>query len=203
MVDSLVLVATPATRKFSITMHGALLFSDGISRLRRTLTGISAAAVVAGIGAITLAAPAPAPKSGAKTSTPSFQSAPVATRKTPPTLANVAYGSHPRQVLDFWKVDSTRPTPLLLFIHGGGWVSSDKQDAHGYGSLARYLKAGISVVSINYRYTTLAHQAGVMPPVQWPLQDAARALQFVRSKAAEWNIDKARTFSSEGGSCTR
>src|ERR1700740_2353721 len=36
-----------------------------------------------------------------------------------PTQANVAYGTHPKQVLDFWKAESDRPTPLLFFIHGG------------------------------------------------------------------------------------
>ncbi len=32
-----------------------------------------------------------------------------------PTLANVAYGTHERQVLDFWKAESTQPTPLLFY----------------------------------------------------------------------------------------
>ena len=42
------------------------------------------------------------------------------------------------------------------------------------------------------------------PPVEWPLHDAARALQFVRSKAAEWNIDKQRIGASGGsaGACS-
>ena len=40
--------------------------------------------------------------------------------------------------------------------------------------------------------------AGISPPVKWPLEDAARALQFVRSKAAEWNIDKTRIGASGG-----
>jgi acetyl esterase/lipase len=46
--------------------------------------------------------------------------------------------------------------------------------------------------------------AGVKPPVEWPLHDAARALQFVRSKAAEWDIDKARIGASGGsaGACS-
>ena len=38
-----------------------------------------------------------------------------------PTEAEVSYGMHPKQVLSFWKVDSEKPTPLLFFIHGGGW----------------------------------------------------------------------------------
>ena len=118
-----------------------------------------------------------------------------------PTLANVAYGEHPRQVLDLWKADSAKPTPLLFFIHGGGWLNGDKARV---ANLEKYLAAGISVVSINYRYVSQAHAAGVKPPVQWPLQDAARALQFVRSKAGEWNIDKARIGASGGsaGACS-
>jgi len=121
--------------------------------------------------------------------------------KLPPTLANVAYGEHERQVLDFYKAESSRPTPLLFFIHGGGWVSGDKS---GVANLDKYLAARISVVSINYRYSTQAQAAGVKPPVQWPLHDAARALQFVRSKAGEWNIDKPRIAASGGsaGACS-
>src|SRR5581483_6767699 len=107
----------------------------------------------------------------------------------PPTLQNIHYGDHERQVLDFYKAESDKPTPLLFFIHGGGWVAGDKKNP---GSLKQCLAAGISVVSINYRYSWQAQLAGVKPPVEAPLHDAARALQFVRSKAGEWNIDKKR-----------
>lgn len=130
---------------------------------------------------------------------------PKAAAKTPPqrrpTLANVAYGPHERQVLDFYKAESSRPTPLLFHIHGGGWVAGDKA---GVGQLDKYLAAGISVVSINYRYSTQAQLAGVKPPVAWPLHDAARALQLVRSKAGEWNLDKKRIGASGGsaGACS-
>ena len=47
------------------------------------------------------------------------------------------------------------------------------------------LKEGISVVAISYRLLQYARE--VDPPVKAPLHDAARALQFVRSKAREWN----------------
>lgn len=137
----------------------------------------------------------------AQTPTPAAKPAPKPTR--PPTVANVAYGTHERQVLDFYKAESAKPTPLLFFIHGGGWVAGDKANP-GSGGLEAYLAAGISVVSINYRYSWQAQRAGVMPPVQWPLEDAARALQFVRSKAGEWNIDKQRIGASGGsaGACS-
>ncbi|MBI5692165.1 MAG: alpha/beta hydrolase [Verrucomicrobia bacterium] len=119
----------------------------------------------------------------------------------PATLANIAYGSHERQVLDFWKAESPRPTPLVFHIHGGGWVTGDKARV---SHLEDYLAAGISVVSINYRYVTQAILAGVKPPVQWPLHDAARALQFVRSQAAAWNIDPVRIGATGGsaGACS-
>jgi acetyl esterase/lipase len=118
-----------------------------------------------------------------------------------PSEADVRYGTHARQVLDFWRAPATVPTPLVFHIHGGGWVNGDKARV---AALERYLAAGISVVSINYRFVTQAIDAGVKPPVQWPLEDAARALQFVRSKAAEWNLDKARIGATGGsaGACS-
>ncbi len=106
-----------------------------------------------------------------------------------PTLANVAYGKHEKQVLDFWKANGDQPTPLLFFIHGGGWMGGDKANPD---FLANCLGAGISVVSINYRLIPDAIASGVTPPVKACLEDAARALQFVRSKAGEWNIEKTR-----------
>jgi acetyl esterase/lipase len=120
-----------------------------------------------------------------------------------PTMANVPYGTHERQVLDFYQVKSDKPTPLLFFIHGGGWVNGDKVGRSG-PSMKAILAAGISVVSINYRYTYQAQLDGVKPPVKAPLEDAARALQFVRSKAKEWNIDKQRIGASGGsaGACS-
>jgi acetyl esterase/lipase len=118
-----------------------------------------------------------------------------------PTLANVAYGSHPKQVFDFWKAESAKPTPLLFYIHGGGWMGGSKERVSG---VADYLKAGISVVSVEYRFIPEATADKVVPPVKGPLHDAARALQFVRSKAAEWNIDKKRIGASGGsaGACS-
>lgn len=119
--------------------------------------------------------------------------------KNPPkTVADFKYGPHERNVLDFWQAKSDKPTPLLFYIHGGGWMGGDKAGI----AVEPYLKEGISVVSINYRYISQAQD--VVPPVKAPLTDAARALQFVRSKAGEWNIDKTRIAASGGsaGACS-
>ena len=119
-----------------------------------------------------------------------------------PTLSEIAYGDHDRHVLDFWKAPSDQPTPLVFVIHGGGWAGGSKERLHRFVDAAALLKEGISVVAINYRL--MKHARDVEPPVKAPLQDAARALQFVRSKAEEWNIDQERIAAagSSAGACS-
>jgi acetyl esterase/lipase len=117
----------------------------------------------------------------------------------PKQLLDVAYGTHPRQVLDFYQAKSDKPTPVVFYIHGGGWQGGDKKT-----NPKAFLDKGISVVAINYRYVKNGVEDKVEPPVKASLGDAARALQFVRSKAAEWNLDKIRIGATGGsaGACT-
>jgi acetyl esterase/lipase len=121
-----------------------------------------------------------------------------------PTLAEVRYGTHERQVLDFWRAPSATPTPLVFVIHGGGWQGGEKERVDRFVDVAALLKAGISVVAINYRLIRHAEAENVVPPVRAPLQDAARALQFVRSQAATWNLDRVRIGAAGGsaGACS-
>jgi acetyl esterase/lipase len=117
----------------------------------------------------------------------------------PKPLLNVPYGTHPRQVLDFYQARSDKPTPVVFYIHGGGWQGGDKKI-----NPQRFLDKGISVVAINYRYVKQGVEEKIEPPVKAPLMDAARALQFVRSKAGEWNLDKKRIGATGGsaGGCS-
>ena len=117
-----------------------------------------------------------------------------------PTVSEIAYGKHDRNVLDFWKAESDSPTPVAFVIHGGGWRGGSKERLDRFADPNALLKAGISVVAINYRYVTSTEK----PPVKAPLHDAARALQFVRSKAKEWNLDKKRIGAAGGsaGACS-
>src|SRR5262245_51968576 len=105
---------------------------------------------------------------------------PLPVPPVPPTAAKVAYGTHERQVLDFWQAKSEKPTPLVLYIHGGGWRGGGKSSVAGM--LKQCLDAGVSVAAINYRYVQNGVEQKVEPPVKAPLEDAAHALQFIRSK---------------------
>ena len=121
-----------------------------------------------------------------------------------PTLANVRYGPHERHVLDFWRAASATPTPVVFVIHGGGWQGGEKERVNKFVNVEGLLAQGISVVAINYRFIKHAEAEGVTPPVKAPLHDAARALQFVRSKAKEWNLDQSRIGAAGGsaGACS-
>jgi acetyl esterase/lipase len=137
------------------------------------------------------------------------KAAPRAARKAPPprmepTVADYAYAKDSeRQKFDFFQAKSDKPTPVVLLIHGGGWMNGDKT-GYGTSAIQPYLDAGISVAAINYRFILQAMEDKVEPPVKGCLHDAARALQTIRSKAKEWNIDPKRVGATGGsaGACT-
>lgn len=128
----------------------------------------------------------------------------VPPKRPEPTVANYKYGNDSeRQVFDFWQAKSDTPTPVVLLIHGGGWVNGDKS---GYGAnmIQPFLDEGISVAAVNYRFIAQAMEQKIEPPVQACLHDAARALQTIRAKAKEWHIDPTRIGATGGsaGACT-
>lgn len=116
-------------------------------------------------------------------------------KKLVPTHANVSYGSDTMNVLDFWQAEGDGPRPLLVYIHGGGWIGGDKKRPEAL--IRPFLEKGISYAAINYRLTGKAS----LPA---PVHDAARAIQFIRSKANAWNIKKSRIALTGGsaGACT-
>lgn len=127
-----------------------------------------------------------------------------AVERPEPTAADYKYGTdHERQRFDFWQAESKQPTPLVLLIHGGGWRGGDKT-GFGTSAIQPFLDEGISVAAINYRFIEQAMEQNVEPPVKACLYDAARALQTLRSKAKEWNLDPKRVGAtgSSAGACT-
>jgi acetyl esterase/lipase len=108
----------------------------------------------------------------------------------PPTHPDVKYGPHDRNVMDVWLAKSDKPTPVLVSIHGGGFSGGNKSIS---GDLLRQcLDSSISAVAITYRLSGEAKA-----PAQF--LDSARAIQFIRHKAKEWNLDPKR-IAATGGS---
>ncbi len=103
--------------------------------------------------------------------------------QTTPTVKDLAYGPHPRNVLDFYQARSDKPTPLVIYIHGGGFVGGNKESIQP-AMIKMAHQAGVSVASLHYRFVN-----GTDTIFPAPQLDCARAVQFLRSKAKEWNID--------------
>ncbi len=112
---------------------------------------------------------------------------PVANNGVAATGVNVHYGDHPRNVFDFWQASGDQPSPLVIFIHGGGFRRGDKALLYDSSTLVKLLDAGISVAGINYRF---AHQSA--DGTVGSLHDVARAVQYFRFHAAKYNIDPSR-----------
>ena len=123
---------------------------------------------------------------------PAASAGPLRGPKIVPTHTGIAYGDHDAHRLDLWLADSERPMPLLVYIHGGGFRMGSRSGGVPYGLVQRCLDAGIACASLDYRLS------GVAPyPAQ--MHDCARAVQFLRANAAQWNLDPER-IAATGGS---
>jgi len=114
------------------------------------------------------------------------------------------------------KLDLCRPTgtglpallPGLIVIHGGGFTSGDKSDFNQVKWCQTYAARGYVVVSINYRLTgdnpsaeTGAGDNAILQgrAMNAAVQDAAKAMRWLRANAAAYHIDPTR-IAIEGSS---
>ncbi|MDW3646581.1 MAG: alpha/beta hydrolase [Bacteroidia bacterium] len=110
--------------------------------------------------------------------------------------ADLSYGAFPENTFDIFLPKVSGPTPLIVFIHGGGFTGGDKDIVYNAASanaarnlpeeIRKYIDAGIAFATINYRLLDDRDQEGVLKP----LGDSRRCLQYIRSIAASLNIDK-------------
>ncbi len=109
---------------------------------------------------------------------------------------NVSYGEGERNLFDIYLPDCDAPTPLVLYIHGGGFTGGNKSSGHSNEAQIRtLLQSCVAFATINYTLlkvpsaaegtSSIAAQGGVLPS----LQDTARALQFMRYHFASLNLD--------------
>lgn len=110
------------------------------------------------------------------------------------TFENEKYGDHERNTFDLWLAASDKPTPLVVYIHGGGFVGGDKSRYYDSEDWLRFLKAGVSVATINYRFMN-------EPPygILGSMNDAKRFVQYIRYHSEKYQIDKTR-IACTGGS---
>ena len=104
----------------------------------------------------------------------------------------LSYGTHERNTLDLWQAAGNEPHALLIYIHGGSWTGADKSQIAGRVDIEAWRVKGVSVASIDYRYSTDA----ILPA---PVHDAVHAVQFLKYKAQELKLDSSR-FVLQGGS---
>jgi acetyl esterase len=99
------------------------------------------------------------------------------------------YGEHLRHVLDVYlpaeQEAAGLPKPVLIFLHGGGFIRGDKADRANTGCF--FAANGVITVVPNYR---------LGPDSQWPAgaEDAAAVFAWVRAHAAELGADPGRIF---------
>jgi acetyl esterase/lipase len=83
----------------------------------------------------------------------------------------------------------SRPLPLVVFVHGGGWNGGDARHAGTFedfpAQLAALAAQGYVVASVNYRLSEEAHFPAA-------LQDVKAAIRWLRAGAASRNIDVTR-----------
>lgn len=117
--------------------------------------------------------------------------APVAASAAEPQRDLKYDDKHERNVLDFWpSAQAKDPSPVFIWFHGGGFRQGDKKLEGGRSAQMRkaYQDAGYAVVSCNYPFLNKKEKIDYMDIVI----HCARAVQFVRSQAKEWNIDPER-----------
>ena len=111
----------------------------------------------------------------------------------PPTFTDLTYADQSdAQKLDLYVPEGDGPFPLVIMVHGGGFMFGDKADGMGLTGVDQLLAKGYAVSSINYRLSGEA---------QYPAQihDAKAAVRFLRAHASEYKLDPAR-FGAWGAS---
>src|SRR5918993_627180 len=104
--------------------------------------------------------------------------------------ANLRYNNDTLQkhLLDIYLPANAKGNiPLVIFVHGGAWLSNDKYADMGYmkKTVAEIISNGFALASIDYRFSTDA-----VFPAQ--IQDCNRAVSFLYDNADKYGFDKKR-----------
>lgn len=104
------------------------------------------------------------------------------------TIVNASYGAAPQQRLDLGLPSNRNEgTPLVVVVHGGGWVEGDKSELNGL--LIGLKLRGYAVANMNYR---LAPQAGDNYAMQ--LDDIGAAIAWLSSRGSTLKFSTQRIY---------
>jgi acetyl esterase/lipase len=106
-------------------------------------------------------------------------------------VADIAYDTKALTKFDAFLPKSTTPTGMVIFIHGGGFSGGKKEDTYGTigaAEIREFLSNNMAFVTINYSLLETNETEGVFKC----LNDSKRALQYIRSRAKDFNIDKTK-----------
>jgi acetyl esterase/lipase len=96
----------------------------------------------------------------------------------------LSYGGDPLQAVDYWAGPS-RGSPLVVFVHGGGWKRGDKRMMDGSDKLEHWRAQGYAVASVNYRLVPEA-------TVEQQAADVAAAVAFLKERSGGLGFDPGR-----------
>ena len=104
------------------------------------------------------------------------------------TYQNIPYANDTlkKHLLDIYiPAKAKKNLPLLVWVHGGGWMTNDKYADMGYmkNTIRAILERGYALASIDYRHST----AAVFPA---QIQDCNQAIQFLYDHAAKYGFDR-------------
>lgn len=121
---------------------------------------------------------------------------------------DISYDVKSRTKFDMFLPNSSSPTGLVIYIHGGGFTSGDKEDVYQIkqgglwdfpSDIRSLLQNNVAFATIRYSYLETGDTQGVIRC----LNDAKRALQYIRHNHSIFNIDKTKivlTGNSAGAS---
>ncbi len=107
----------------------------------------------------------------------------------PVSIADLSYGDHPRQRIDLYRPETAQgPVPVLLFVHGGGFLRGEKASGdHPFNAhVGRWAaRQGMIGAAMNYR---------LAPDHGWPAggEDVAAAVDYLHATAAAHGGDPER-----------
>lgn len=109
---------------------------------------------------------------------------------------DIVYDTKERTQFDIWIPNTKTPTGLVIYVHGGGFSSGDKDFVYAaqqggvwdFPSDIRYLlQNNIAFATVRY---TLLSSTGENEGIKKSMLDVKRAIQYIRYRASEFNIDK-------------